>query len=88
MYSFGMTYRDIKAHLEKIYNVEVPPELISRVTMRSWKRRRGKAARKASIVIGVDCEGQKRLVKRSFALVVEQRKRESEVLDEGVKHSA
>jgi ribosomal protein L23 len=23
MYSFGMTDRDIKAHLEKIYNVEV-----------------------------------------------------------------
>jgi transposase-like protein len=32
MYSFGMTQRDIKAHLEKIYNVEVSPDLISRVT--------------------------------------------------------
>jgi transposase-like protein len=32
MYSFGMTDRDIKAHLEKIYNVEASPELISRVT--------------------------------------------------------
>jgi transposase-like protein len=32
MYSFGMTDRDIKSHLEKIYNVEVPPDLISRVT--------------------------------------------------------
>jgi transposase-like protein len=32
MYSFGMTDRDIKAHLEKIYNVAVSPELISRVT--------------------------------------------------------
>jgi transposase-like protein len=32
MYSFGMTDRDIKSHLEKIYNVEVSPELISRVT--------------------------------------------------------
>src|SRR5215475_4060223 len=26
MYSFGMTGRGIKSHLEKIYNVEVPPE--------------------------------------------------------------
>jgi len=32
MYSFGMTDRDIKAHLEKIYNVDVSPDLISRVT--------------------------------------------------------
>jgi transposase-like protein len=45
MYSFGMTDRDIKAHLEKIYNVEVSPDLISRVTervmdeVREWQRR-------------------------------------------------
>jgi transposase-like protein len=32
MHSFGMTARDIKAHLEKIYNVEVSLELISHVT--------------------------------------------------------
>jgi transposase-like protein len=32
MYSFGMSGRDIKTHLEKIYNVEVSPDLISRVT--------------------------------------------------------
>jgi len=32
MYSFGMSDRDIKRHLEKIYNVEVSPDLISRVT--------------------------------------------------------
>jgi transposase-like protein len=32
MYSFGMSDRDIKSHLEKIYNVEVSPDLISRVT--------------------------------------------------------
>jgi len=32
MYSFGMTDRDIKAHLEKIYNMDVSPDLISRVT--------------------------------------------------------
>jgi transposase-like protein len=45
MYSFGMTDRDIKAHLEKIYAVEVSPELISRVTsavleeVREWQNR-------------------------------------------------
>ena len=32
MYSFGMSNRDIKAHLEKIYNVNVSLDLISRVT--------------------------------------------------------
>jgi hypothetical protein len=32
MYSFGMTNRDIKSHLERVYNVEVSPELTSRVT--------------------------------------------------------
>ncbi len=45
MYSFGMTDRDIKSHLEKIYNVEVSPDLISRVTnavledVREWQSR-------------------------------------------------
>jgi transposase-like protein len=45
MYSFGMTDRDIKSHLEKIYDVEVPPDLISRVTnavleeVREWQNR-------------------------------------------------
>ncbi|GHV36588.1 IS256 family transposase [Spirochaetia bacterium] len=45
MYSFGMTDRDIKSHLEKIYNVEVSPELISRVTeavleeVKEWQNR-------------------------------------------------
>ena len=32
MYSFGMSDRDIKTHLEKIYNVEVSADLISRET--------------------------------------------------------
>jgi transposase-like protein len=32
MYSYGMSDRDIRAHLERIYNVEVSPDLISRVT--------------------------------------------------------
>jgi transposase-like protein len=45
MYSFGMTDRDIKSHLEQIYNVEVSPGLISRVThavleeVREWQSR-------------------------------------------------
>jgi transposase-like protein len=46
MYSFWMTDRDIiKSHLEKIYNVEVSPELISRVTtavleeVKEWQNR-------------------------------------------------
>jgi transposase-like protein len=45
MYSFGMTDRNIKSHLEKIYNVDVSPELISRVTeavmdeVKEWQNR-------------------------------------------------
>ena len=32
MYSFGMSDRDIKKHLENIYSIDVSPDLISRVT--------------------------------------------------------
>jgi len=45
MYSFGMSDRDIKTHLEKIYNVDVSPDLISRVTnavlneVKEWQNR-------------------------------------------------
>jgi transposase-like protein len=45
MYSFGMTNRDIKSHLEQVYHVEVSPELISRVTdavmedVKEWQSR-------------------------------------------------
>ena len=45
MYSYGMTNRDIKSHLDKIYNIEVSPDLISRVTdgvieeVREWQTR-------------------------------------------------
>jgi transposase-like protein len=45
MYSFGMSDRDIKTHLEQIYNVDVSPDLISRVTnavideVREWQNR-------------------------------------------------
>jgi transposase-like protein len=43
MYSFGMSDRNIQKHLEKVYNVEVSPDLISRVTnnvleeVREWQ---------------------------------------------------
>ena len=45
MYSFRMSDRDIKRHLEKIYNVDVSPDLISRVMnavleeVREWQNR-------------------------------------------------
>jgi transposase-like protein len=45
MYSFGMSDRQIRDHLEKVYNVEVSPDLISRVTdavldeVREWQNR-------------------------------------------------
>ena len=45
MYSLGMSDRDIKSHLEKIYNVDVSPDLISRVTnavldeVKEWQNR-------------------------------------------------
>ncbi len=40
-----MTVRDIQAHLEEIYGVQVPPDLISKVTgavleeVREWQNR-------------------------------------------------
>ncbi|MDR0319898.1 MAG: transposase, partial [Treponema sp.] len=45
MYARGMTDRKIQDHLEEIYNVEVSPDLISRVTnevleeVREWQNR-------------------------------------------------
>jgi transposase-like protein len=45
MYSFGMSDRDIKSHLEKVYKVDVSADLISRVTdavideVREWQNR-------------------------------------------------
>jgi transposase-like protein len=36
MYARGMTDRKIQDHLEEIYNVEVSPDLISRVTNEVW----------------------------------------------------
>jgi len=45
MYSFGMSDKQIRDHLEKVYNVEVSPDLISRVTnevleeVKEWQNR-------------------------------------------------
>jgi transposase-like protein len=45
MYGRGMSGRKIKEHLEEIYNVGVPPDLISRVTnavldeVKEWRNR-------------------------------------------------
>lgn len=45
MYGRGMSVRDIRAHLEEIYGVEVSPDLISKVTdevvteLRAWQSR-------------------------------------------------
>jgi len=45
MYGCGMTDREIRGHLEEIYDVEVSPDLISRVTnavldeVREWQGR-------------------------------------------------
>lgn len=37
LYARGMTVRDIRAHLEEIYDVDVSPDLISRVTEAVWE---------------------------------------------------
>jgi len=45
MYSFGMSDKQIREHLEKVYNINVSPDLISRVTdevideVREWQNR-------------------------------------------------
>ena len=45
MYGRGMTVREIKAHLERLYSVEVSPDLISRATdavvdeLQAWRNR-------------------------------------------------
>jgi len=36
LYARGMTVRDVQAHLEEIYDVEVSPDLISKVTDAVW----------------------------------------------------
>jgi transposase-like protein len=57
MYAFGVTDGDIKAQVEKIYNVEVSPELISRVTdgvMEGVKEQRNRALEKSYAVVYLD----------------------------------
>jgi transposase-like protein len=45
MYGRGMSDREIQGHLEEIYNIDVSPDLISRVTnavleeVREWQNR-------------------------------------------------
>jgi transposase-like protein len=45
MYSFGMSDKQIREHLEKVYNIDVSPDLISRVTnevldeVKEWQNR-------------------------------------------------
>ena len=45
MYSYGMTDKQIREHLENVYNIDVSPDLISRVTnevldeVREWQNR-------------------------------------------------
>jgi len=45
MYSFGMSDKQIRDHLEKVYNIDVSPDLISRVTnevldeVKDWQNR-------------------------------------------------
>ena len=45
MYSFGMSCRDIQSHLKNVYDVEVSPEFITRITdsvkedVREWQNR-------------------------------------------------
>jgi transposase-like protein len=45
LYAAGLTVRDIRAHLEDVYGLQVSPDLISRVTdavldeVREWQSR-------------------------------------------------
>lgn len=63
-----MTTRDIQAHLNEIYGVDVSPELISRVTypivyldaLRVNSRQNGKNENKALyLALGINMEGKK-----------------------------
>jgi transposase-like protein len=57
MYSFGMTNRDIKSHLEQVYNVEVSPELIRRVTdavMEDVRERQSRVLEKSYAIVYLD----------------------------------
>jgi transposase-like protein len=70
MYSFGMANRDIKSRLEQVHNVEVPPELVSRVTdavmedVRDWQSRSLEKSCQKSVYValGVNFEGKKEVL--------------------------
>jgi transposase-like protein len=52
-----MTNRDIKSHLEGVYNVEAPPELISRVTdaaLEDARERQGRVLETSYAVVCLD----------------------------------
>lgn len=57
LYARGMTVRDIQAHLLEIYEVEVSPDLISRITdavleeVNDWQA--------AHLAVGIDVDGRK-----------------------------
>jgi transposase-like protein len=67
MYSFRMSGRGVRAHLEKIYNVEAPPCLIIRVTgavieeAREWRNR---PLEKPYAAVYPDALGAKRQARR------------------------
>ncbi|MCA9671392.1 MAG: transposase [Myxococcales bacterium] len=59
MYARGMSVRDIRAHLEEIYGVDVSPDLISKVTdsivdeLRAWQQRPLEAVYLDAIVVKI-----------------------------------
>jgi transposase-like protein len=57
MYSFGMSGRDIRAHLEELYNAGVSPDLISRVTnavLEDVRERRNRPLEKSYAIVYLD----------------------------------
>ena len=63
LYARGMTTRDIRAHLREMYDVDVSPDLISRVTdgvleeLQEWQSRPLDGAWFLGIVANSDGEG-------------------------------
>jgi hypothetical protein len=61
LYARGMTTRDIRAHLREMYEVEVSPDLISRVTdgvleeLQEWQSRPLDAGRFLGVVANLGC---------------------------------
>ena len=61
LYARGMTVRDIRAHLREMYDVEVSPDLISRVTdgvveeLAEWQSRPLDAGRFLGVVANLGC---------------------------------